>query len=125
MILGALVDAGLPLERLRADVGRLGLAGVELRAVPADRRGLRGTLVEVLTPEGGDSPAPHRGLRELLGIVEAAGLSEPVAELSARVLRRLAEVEARVHGTSVEELHFHEVGAVDTVVDVVGAVAGL
>jgi len=135
MLLGALVDSGWPLGRLREVVGRLDLGPVEITAEPVTRQGLRGTLVRVRTAEteaaagravGQAAPAlPHRGLADLLRIVAAARLPVPVETRVERVLRRLAEAEAAVHGMPVESVHFHEVGAVDTVVDIVGVVAGL
>ncbi len=126
MLLGALVDAGWSFEALEALARRLDLPGVKLRRRTVLRNGLRGTLVEVVSPESG-SAAPHhahRGLGDLLALIARAGLPEATASRAEQVLRRLAEVEAQIHSTTVDAVHFHEVGAVDTLVDVVGTLAG-
>lgn len=118
MLLGACLDAGVALDELRAALDPLGLEGVTLGAERVERHGIGATrcLVEVPDAEG------HRGLVEILDRIEAAGLADRIAERSARVFRRLAEAEAKVHGTTPEEVHFHEVGAWDAIVDVVGGV---
>lgn len=121
MTLGALVDAGLDLEYLRAELGRLPLAGYTLSARPAQRGGLRGVKVDVEIEERGE----ERGLHEIEAILSASSLSDEVKSRSLAIFERLAAAEARVHGVSPEEVHFHEVGAVDAIVDVVGAVIGL
>jgi len=123
MILGALLDAGLPLEHLSEDIGRLPLEGLRLRTETVTRGGLRATQCRV---EGiGASPAIPRRLRDVKQVIRAAGLSERVKEGATRVFERLAEAEAHAHGIPPEEVHFHEVGAVDSMVDIVGTVCGL
>lgn len=121
MFLGALLDAGLPAESLRADLACLPVSGWSLEVSEVMRCGVGCTLAAVVVREGGH---PHRRLKDLLDIVGGAELPEPVKETASRVFRRLAEAEARVHRCGVEEVHFHEVGALDAVVDVVGTVAG-
>lgn len=123
MFLGCLVDAGWSLQRLRATISHLLLPSSEWEVAARDvkRGALRATLVEVRVAEG----LSHRGLSDVMRIIEAADLPEEVRRRSAGVFRRLAEAEAKVHGTAPEKIHFHEVGAVDAIVDVVGAVAGL
>ncbi|MDO8672957.1 MAG: nickel pincer cofactor biosynthesis protein LarC [Dehalococcoidia bacterium] len=124
MILGALVDAGLSLDTLTAELAKLRLAGYELTATRDKRGAISGTRVVVkLIGEG--SASPHRQLQDILTIIEQSDLSTSVKERSASIFRRLAAAEARVHGVPVEEVHFHEVGAVDAIVDIVGSVAGL
>jgi uncharacterized protein (TIGR00299 family) protein len=122
MILGALVDAGAPLERLQKALAGLALPGLSLRTERVQRRGLAGTKITVLSAE--PSP-PLRHLPDLERIVTESDLSLRVKEMALAVFRRLAEAEARVHGTSVDHVHFHEVGAADTVADAVGAAVGL
>ena len=121
MVLGALVDAGVPLERLNEAIGSLGVEGVSLSAEISKRGGISGTLVSVHFVEG------PRSLRwqEMVHIVETSPLSATAAERAAAVFRRLAEAEAAVHGSELEETHFHELGDLDTLVDVVGAVTGV
>ena len=122
MTLGALVSAGWPAEEARSLPARLGLEGVRV-AVSEVRRGpLAAVRVEVAV----DVPRqPHRRLGDVAAILERADLSPAARERSRAVFQRLAEAEARVHGTGVEETHFHEVGAADALVDVTGAVLGL
>lgn len=121
MILGALVDAGLAIETLQAEVAKLGLPGLSLSASPVTRGGIRGTKIHVEAPKA----SQHRYLKEILSIIDSSGLSSESKENVTRIFRRLAEAEATVHGISPEEVHFHEVGALDAIADVVGAVAGL
>jgi uncharacterized protein (TIGR00299 family) protein len=120
MTLGALVDAGLPLEELRAAVGQLPIGGYELTAEPVVSKGISGTRVSVSVSE----EQPHRHLGDVLDLIARSGLPANVQTAAANVFRRLAEAEAKIHGEPVENVHFHEVGAVDALVDVVGAVWG-
>jgi pyridinium-3,5-bisthiocarboxylic acid mononucleotide nickel chelatase len=118
MLLAALLDAGAPEEALRQVPARLGLDGVEIELERVERHGIAALHVDVVAARRGGG----RSWRSLREQVAAAGLSESVRERSLRVLERLAEAEARVHGIPADEVHFHELGAVDTLVDVVGAV---
>lgn len=122
MLVGALVDAGLPFEALQEDISRLGLEEVRLECTRQVRRGIAGTKFDVLD-EGHNRPA--RNFQAVQEIISKADLPEAVRQTSLEVFRRLAEAEARVHGTTVEHVHFHEVGAVDSLVDIVGFCAGL
>ena len=126
MILGALLDAGLPLDALRKALAALDLSGVRVEAERARRGGLAGTRFRVIVGSGdaGHHP-PHRGLPDILGLIERSTLDDQVKERASAAFKRLAEAEAAVHGTTVEDVCFHEVGALDAVVDIVGAVAGL
>lgn len=122
MMLGALVDLGLPLEALRAELAKLPLSGYRLEARKVLRSGLAATHVEVVLERHDHH---HRGLSALLGLLEASSLELRVKAKAGLLFRRLAEAEAAVHGTTVEAIHFHEVGAIDSIVDVVGGVIGL
>lgn len=122
MLLGALLDAGLALDDLRADLARLGVGGYRLAAERVTRRGLTGTHLRV-EMEPGDRPARHPA--DVEAIVGGSDLPPRVVARSLAVFRRIARAEAAIHGTSVEEVHFHEIGAVDSLVDVVGFAAGL
>jgi pyridinium-3,5-bisthiocarboxylic acid mononucleotide nickel chelatase len=117
MLLGALLDAGLDLHDLESDLAGLGLSGYELTLTRQVRRGIAGSKLDV-TDHGEQRPAHN--LHAIEHILEASTLSASVASGSLRVFQRLAEAEAAVHGTTVEEIHFHEVGAVDALVDIVG-----
>jgi len=121
MLLGALVDAGLSLDDLRSDLARLPVSGYEVRAERVTKGSIAGTQVTVEVTE----QQSHRGLDDILRIIGESGLPAQVTQSAERVFTRLAEAEAAVHNQPVEEIHFHEVGAVDAIVDVVGACAGL
>jgi uncharacterized protein (TIGR00299 family) protein len=121
MVLGALVDLGLSLEALRSEIAKLPIEGWGLEARRVHRSGLHATKVDVVTQE----QHAHRRLRDVLELIERSSLEGTVKERSAALFRRLAEAEATVHGTSPEEIHFHEVGALDSIVDVVGGVVGV
>lgn len=121
MLLGSILDAGLRLEKLRAELSRLPVAGYRLSASPVERAGLRATRVTVEV----EGPQPPRRLPEILTVLQASSLPASDKERAGRVFRLLAEAEGRVHGLPPEEVFLHEVGAVDAIVDVVGAVAGL
>lgn len=123
MVLGALVDAGWSAAALRELPGRLGLPGVQVTCERVVRHGLQGTLVRVIV--GPDAPRKHRHLRHIRDIIGKATLPGDTAANAVRVFTRLAEAEAKVHGTDVEKVHFHEVGADDAIVDIVGACLGL
>jgi hypothetical protein len=116
MFLAALADSGLELAPLEAALQRAGLE-VKVRAERAMLRGLIGSRLVIEAP----GVQPLRRLSDLTAIVERMGLEQGPARRTVDALSRLAEVEAAVHGIGVEEVHFHEVGAVDTLVDVAGA----
>src|SRR5690242_1648551 len=118
MVLGALVDAGVPLGVLRSTVDGLGLAGLDLTAEPASRHGLGATLVRVRTPEG---EQPRRGLADIRALLGAAALPAAVRDPALAAFDLLAAAEAAVHRTTPERVHFHEVGALDAIADVVAA----
>src|SRR5436309_2127587 len=121
MILGAIIDCGVPIEDLSGELARLALNGYTLSARKVTRAGLSATQAVV---ELAGKPAP-RTLGEVLEIIEKSGLPQTDREKGARIFQRLAEAEAKVHGDTVETVHLHDVGAVDAVVDVMGTVAGL
>ncbi len=122
MILGALVDAGLSLADLELELRRLSLPPFSLSSRRERRAGLAGTRVLVEAPQ---SPARHVPFGHLLQVVEEGRLPEAIGRSSLEILRRLGEAEARAHGTSLEQVELHDMGLVDTAVDVVGAVLGL
>ena len=123
MILGAMVDAGLSFEKLQAEIGKLALpAGAyELRASRVSRAGFAATKVDVDVRE-----APrHRSLADVQAIVRGSTLPEVDKAAIERIFTAIGEAEARVHGQTLAAVELHEVGAVDAMVDVTGAVAGL
>ena len=121
MILAALLDAGFPVETLRAELAKLQVSGFAIETSRVMRRGIAAAHVEVNTEE----THAHRHLRHIISIIERSALDSAVKADAARIFTRLAEAEAAIHNTSVEQIHFHEVGALDAIVDIVGAVIGL
>jgi len=120
MTLGALVDAGCPLEHLRTELKGLEVPGWEISAERVWKNGMAATYVSVRT----EDTQTHRPLSTVLGILEKSRLSTHVKERAAAIFRRLGEAEAAVHDVPLEKVHFHEVGAVDAIVDIVGACIG-
>jgi len=123
MCLGALVDAGVPLDVIRQALAQLPISGYWLEAEKVLRAGISATRVRVVLAD--ETSQPQRGLGDVLQIVRGARLQAAVEEKVCAVFRCLAEAEARVHGTDADSVHFHEVGAVDAICDVVGTVVGL
>jgi hypothetical protein len=121
MILGALVDAGVPIEKLQETADCLGIAGLNLRAHQLKRGEFYATKIDVYAPH----EHAHRHLHHIEEILNKANLPAPVREQAVLIFRRLAEAEAKIHRTTPEEIHFHEVGAVDAIADVACSVAGL
>lgn len=121
MILGALVDAGLAVDHLQATIAGL-VPGIDLSAERVRRGPFTGTQVHVRTDERGH---PHRRLPDIQAILQQADLPEEVRADAGRIFRALAEAEAKAHGTAPDEIHFHEVGALDALADVVGAAWGI
>jgi uncharacterized protein (TIGR00299 family) protein len=127
MLLGALIDAGAPPDWLEGLPARLGIPQVSVRIGGVQRAGLRATQVDVQVPEPDPQHAAHghgRRIGELQDLVRRAPLSDQVRERAVRAFQLMGEAEARVHGTTVERVHLHEVGALDAVVDLVGGVEG-
>ena len=144
MILGALVDAGLSFEALRDELGKLHLERYTLERREVMKGAFRATKVEVQVhdddrhakgragaaghvhePTRAHRHPPHRDLPAILGIIEASDLAVSVKAPASRIFARLAEAEGRAHGTPPERVTFHEVGAVDAIVDIVGSCIGL
>lgn len=122
MLLGALLDAGAGLEPVRAAVAAVAGPAVRISTREVRRAGLRALKAEV---EALVADPPERTWRDIRELLQQAGLPEPVERNAAAVFRRLAEAEARVHGVAPDEVHFHEVGALDAIADVVGCCAAL
>jgi len=120
MTLGALVDAGVPLARLQAGIDSLDLPSCHLVAEEVHRKGFRATKIHVRhEPEHA-----HRHLHHILELIASSALSAAEQDLAARIFTHLGQAEAHVHGTSIRKVHFHEVGAVDSIADIVGAAIG-
>jgi pyridinium-3,5-bisthiocarboxylic acid mononucleotide nickel chelatase len=120
MTLGALVDAGVALEKLNDAVGSLGLPGCRIRAQEVKKHAIRATQVTVEY----EHEHAHRHLHHILAMIDAGRLTDRQKDLARRIFTRLAEAEAKVHGTAIEKVHFHEVGAADSIADIVGTAVG-
>ncbi len=118
MLLGALLDVGLSLDILKDALAALPVTGYELALEPFSDKGICGSRFDVLLSE---QEQPTRRLSDIVALLNAAKLSLRAREMALAIFQCLAEAEATVHGTSVEEVHFHEVGAVDAIVDITGA----
>jgi hypothetical protein len=117
MILGALVDAGVSPEQLQQQIALLGVQGYSIDFEKVDRSGISATYARVSTAD----EHAHRHLSDILRIIYDSSLSDSVKERAGLIFSRLAEAEARVHNQPIEKVHFHEVGALDAIIDVVGA----
>ena len=117
MLLGALLDAGLELDQLEANMAKLGVSDYKLTLAPQMRHGISGSKFDVVD-QGHERPV--RNLHAVRHILEGSPLPEDVVVASLNVFQHLAEAESQIHGMSIDEVHFHEVGAVDALVDIVG-----
>lgn len=120
MILGALLDAGLELETLKKGLTGLKIGGYQLGAEKVRRASITATKFTVILDE--QVRQHQRGLSEILGIIGSSQLSDCVKQKSSAIFRRLGEVEAKIHGIPLEEVHFHELGAIDTIINIVGTI---
>ena len=123
MIVASLIHAGANADALRDRLAALGLNGYALSIDPVSRGGIAATQFNVKLDA--KAKQPHRHLKHVVEIIDGSKLPAGVREKATRIFERLAEAEARVHGTTIEKVHFHEVGAVDAVIDIVGAVLAL
>ena len=124
MHLGALIDVGVPAEHLVRELDRLELAQeFDLVVEPGKKMGITGTRVTVRLAEG--IAKPHRHLSTIKGILQRAGYPPRIEELASSMFTTIAVAEAKIHGTTVEAIHFHEVGATDSIVDIAGAAIGI
>jgi pyridinium-3,5-bisthiocarboxylic acid mononucleotide nickel chelatase len=127
MFLGALLDldAGFSLDFLGSTLAGLPLQGYELRLEPFQDKGILGSRFEVVLPEQGANYPQTRRLSDIVTLLHTSTLSLKVREIALSIFQCLATAEATVHGTSVEEVHFHEVGAIDAIIDITGAAIAL
>ncbi len=123
MVLGAFVDAGLSAAKLRSELKKLGLGGYTISVEKVSRSHIGGTQVRVRVAKGGKQP--HRHLASILKLINSSALSKRVKADAAAIFTRLGEAEAAVHDVPVEKIHFHEVGALDSILDIVGAAVAI
>ncbi|OQX22916.1 MAG: TIGR00299 family protein [Desulfobacteraceae bacterium IS3] len=124
MILGALTDAGLDPELLRQEIAKLHLTHYDLTVKKVMRNGIGGTQA-IVSVDDEYHRHHHRHLSHILEIIDKSDLNATVKQKSREIFTRLAEAEAKVHRTDIENIHFHEVGAMDAIIDVAGSVAGM
>ena len=120
MNLGAMLDLGVDPSYLLDELKKIRIGSYEIQIQRDQRRGIAGTRFEVLTSPA-DSSRHERNYRDISRLIQESDLSEEVKDLSLRLFLKIGEAEARVHGCTLDEIHFHEVGAVDSIIDVVGA----
>lgn len=120
MWLGALMDLGAPIEAADEALGSLGINGLRIEAAKTTVAGIKATKINVVSPP---SPTDGRSWREIKTLIEAAKMNDPAKSLSILVFERLAMAEAQVHGCPIDQVHFHEVGAHDSIADIVGTCA--
>jgi uncharacterized protein (TIGR00299 family) protein len=121
MFLGLMVDLGVELPKIESEIRKLPVSGWQIACRREKRTGIEGTRVQVIC----DEQHHHRTWADIDRLLAESDLVPPVRELSRRIFRRIGVAEAAVHGVPLETIHFHEVGALDSIVDVVGAAAGL
>ncbi|HET7215185.1 MAG TPA: nickel pincer cofactor biosynthesis protein LarC [Terriglobia bacterium] len=121
MFLAALLDAGVELDRLRAELAKIDLGPYEFTQNRVMRKGIAGNHIEITVPE----KQPHRHLSHIEKLIGAAAIDDAVKQNALQAFRRLGEAEAKLHNQPIEKIHFHEVGAVDAILDIVGVCLGL
>ncbi len=121
MILGTLIDAGLDLEELESELGKLKVSGYKLKAERVIRKGISGTKfnVDLIGQNAG------RRLKDIVEIVDQSDLDDDIKELSKEIFVELATIEAKIHNKNVEDIYFHEVGGLDSIIDVIGSLIGI
>lgn len=118
MTLGAFLSAGLPLDELRHEIGKLNLKGVELEASHIQRNGITAVKLDVIISS---QQTHHRHLKDIYAMIEGSTLSDRVKRDAKNIFMEVAKAEAHVHNSTIEKIHFHEVGALDSIVDITGA----
>ena len=121
MMLGGLIDLGLRVDWLKSFVAALGIDGIGVRVERVLRRGVSCAHVVFDVPE----QQAHRHLRQVLEIIDATSASATARSRAAQAFRRIAEAEAKIHGTTIDKVHFHEVGALDAILDILSVMAGV
>ncbi len=121
MMLGLLVDLGVELDKIKQELGKLPISGYRLEQRQEKRHGIGGTRVEVFC----DGRQPSRTWQNIDKMISESSLDKSVKTLACNIFQALGEAEAHVHKTTLNEVHFHEVGAIDAIVDIVGSTIGL
>lgn len=121
MTLGALVDLGVPVQTLQDSIASLGLPQVEIKTSEVVKKGFRAIQIHIEHPP----EHAHRHLHHIVEMIERGNLSSRAKKLSTEIFTEIGKAEAKVHGTTIEKVHFHEVGAIDSIVDIVGVAVAM
>lgn len=122
MTLGALIDLGLPFEKLKRELKKVPLPSYKIEALKKKRNGLNGIKVDIKIQK---TKKRFRSFKEIEGMIKKSSLSPGVKTMSLNIFKRVAEAEAKVHQETIEGVHFHEIGAIDSIIDIVGASIGI
>jgi uncharacterized protein (TIGR00299 family) protein len=121
MTIGALLDLGLPFDYLEKHLRKLSLEGYQIKSEITERHKISAIKFDIVTMDD----KTHRHLKEILNIINASELTDRIKSISTRAFGRLAEAEAKIHNTTPEKVHFHEVGGIDAIIDIVGSAIGI
>jgi len=122
MILGAVIDLGVDIEFLKKEIEKLGISGYSIDVKKVEKNNITASDVYITVNE---EEQHHRSFKDIKKLIEDSQLDDEVKDLSKKIFYNLAVAEGKVHNTSVDDVHFHEVGAVDSIIDIVGSVIGL
>ncbi|ACI19512.1 nickel pincer cofactor biosynthesis protein LarC [Dictyoglomus thermophilum] len=117
MILGALIDLGIDVEKWKTELNKIPVKGYKIEISKKQKNSIWGTDVNIII----DDHHSHRHLEDLLKIVDESGLSENIKTKAKNIFYKIAEAEAKIHNQPIDEVHFHEIGALDTIIDVLGS----
>jgi uncharacterized protein (TIGR00299 family) protein len=121
MILGALVDLGVDVDYLKGQFKKIDISGYDIKAKKVEKQHIHGTKVDIVIKE----KQRHRSLKDINELIDKSGLDKEVKQSSKKIFLKVAEVESKVHNIYINKVHFDEIGALDSILDVVGAVIGL
>lgn len=121
MNLGAMVDLGISPDYLKKELKKLGVTGYELKVYRDQRKGISGTKVDVVIKSHDSNEHHHRNFKDIKNIISKSSLNDNIKDTSLRIFGKVAEAEAKIHNKNIDEIFFHEVGAIDSIVDIVGA----
>lgn len=121
MILGALIDLGVDVEYLKKELEKLDLSGYKIDVKKVEKNRITGIDIYIVV----DEKQHHRSLTDINGLIDGSELNDDVKKLSKKIFLRLGKAESKIHNVDIDRVHFHEVGAVDSIVDIVGSVIGL
>ena len=122
MILGALIDLGIKLKDIEVNLKKIDLKGYKIEKKCVQRNGIAGTKIQVISKLKNNTSHPHRKFSHIKEIISNSDLSSIVKNNSIEIFKRIAKVEAQIHKTAIENIHFHEIGGIDSIVDIVGGV---